>query len=220
MIDWEKVMEYTAIRKYLNNYFDDIYLIRNNNTYYVYDYKHNLIDRFKRIDVCFLNVSQDQKIVYLTVSYRKYILIWDIYQKKMQKVTYTKRDIYSRPDLFDKENEIMIYYRGLNKEVEDEKEFRWENYKIVIDKETLQCKELLLKEEDNISYFQHAGKIYHTIESYEKNKIQTSMLLLYMMKIKKYIKHIYKNSLNLIFLQVENMLLYQVCFLILMIKSV
>mgnify|MGYP002602981186 CR=1 FL=1 len=41
---------------------------------------------------------------------------------------------------------------------------------IVIDKETLQCKELLLKEEDNISYFQHAGKIYHTIESYEKNK--------------------------------------------------
>ena len=163
-------MEYTAIRKYLNNYFDDIYLIRNNNTYYVYDYKHNLIDRFKRIDVCFLNVSQDQKIVYLTVSYRKYILIWDIYQKKMQKVTYTKRDIYSRPDLFDKENEIMIYYRGLNKEVEDEKEFRWENYKIVIDKETLQCKELLLKEEDNISYFQHAGKIYHTIESYEKNK--------------------------------------------------
>ena len=133
-------MEYTAIRKYLNNYFDDIYLIRNNNTYYVYDYKHNLIDRFKRIDVCFLNVSQDQKIVYLTVSYRKYILIWDIYQKKMQKVTYTKRDIYSRPDLFDKENEIMIYYRGLNKEVEDEKEFRWENYKIVIDKETLQCK--------------------------------------------------------------------------------
>lgn len=220
MIDWEKVMEYTAIRKYLNNYFDDIYLIRNNNTYYVYDYKHNLIDRFKRIDVCFLNVSQDQKIVYLTVSYRKYILIWDIYQKKMQKVTYTKRDIYSRPDLFDKENEIMIYYRGLNKEVEDEKEFRWENYKIVIDKETLQCKELLLKEEDNISYFQHAGKIYHTIESYEKIKIQTSMLLLYMMKIKKYIKHIYKNSLNLIFLQVENMLLYQVCFLILMIKSV
>lgn len=37
-------MEYTSIRKYLNNYFDDIYLIRNNNTYYVYDYKHNLID--------------------------------------------------------------------------------------------------------------------------------------------------------------------------------
>lgn len=76
-----------------------------------------------------MNVSQDQKIVYLTVFDRKYILIWDIYQKKMQKMTYTKRDIYSRPDLFDKENEIMIYYRGLNKEVEGEKEFRWENYK-------------------------------------------------------------------------------------------
>lgn len=163
-------MEYTAIRKYLNNYFDDIYLIRNNNTYYVYDYKHNLIDQFKRVDVCFLNVSHDQKIVYLTVSYRKYILIWDIYQKKAQKITYTKRDIYSKPDLFDKENEIIIYYRGLNKEAEGEEEFRWENYKLVIDKETLQCKELLLKEKNHISYFQHAGKNYHTIESYEKNK--------------------------------------------------
>lgn len=135
----------------------------------------------------FLNVSQDQKIVYLTVTDRKYILIWDIYQKKMQKMTYTKKDIFSKPDLFDKENEIIIYYRGLNKEVEGE-EFRWENYKITINKETLQCKELLLKEEDHISYFQHAGKIYHTIESYEKIKIQTIMLLLYMMKIKKTIE--------------------------------
>ena len=87
----------------------------------------------------------------------------------MQKMTYTKKDIFSKPDLFDKENEIIIYYRGLNKEVEGE-EFRWENYKITINKETLQCKELSLKEHDHISYFQHAGKIYHTIESYEKNK--------------------------------------------------
>ncbi len=134
-----------------------------------------------------MNVSQDQKIVYLTVSDRKYILIWDIYQKKMQKMTYTKKDIFSKPDLFDKENEIIIYYRELNKEVEGE-EFRWENYKITINKETLQCKELLLKEEDHISYFQHAGKIYPTIESYEKIKIQTIMLLLYMMKIKKIIE--------------------------------
>ena len=88
--------------------------------------------------------------------------------KKKKKSDLYKRDIYSRPDLFDKENEIMIYYRGLNKEVEDEKEFRWENYKIVIDKETLQCKELLLKEEDNISYFQHAGKSIIQLKAMKK----------------------------------------------------
>ena len=58
------------------------------------------------------------------------------------------------------------------------------------------------------------------LKAMKKTKIQTIMLLLYMMKIKKYIKHTYKNSLNLRFLQVENMLLYQVRFLILMKKSV
>ena len=64
------------------------------------------------------------------------------------------------------------------------------------------------------------GKPIIQFKAMKKIKIQTSMLLLYMMKIKKYIKHIYKNNLNLRFLQVENMLLYRVRFLILMIKNV
>lgn len=49
----ERAIECISIRKYPNNYFDDIYLVRNNNTYDVYDYKHHLIDQFKRINVCF-----------------------------------------------------------------------------------------------------------------------------------------------------------------------
>ena len=48
------------------------------------------------------------------------------------------------------------------------------------------------------------GKPIIQLKAMKKIKIQTIMLLLYMMKIKKYIKHIYKNSLNLRFLQVES----------------
>lgn len=98
MIDWEKVMEYTAIRKYLNNYFDDIYLIRNNNTYYVYDYKHNLIDRFKRIDVCFWMFLKIKNSLFNSILSKIYSNLGYL-SKENAKVTYTKRDIYSRPDL-------------------------------------------------------------------------------------------------------------------------
>lgn len=107
-------MEYNSIRNYLVASSKDFYLIRHHDTFFAYDYDHNLLDQFRKKWTMCLKISENDQIVYIAESYKPHIYIWNVFEKDIKKVRYTDAhvDVFNINGCIDDGQELKILYKG------------------------------------------------------------------------------------------------------------
>lgn len=107
-------MEYSSIRNYLVASSKDFYLIRHHDTFFAYDYDHNLLDQFRKKWTICLKISENDQIVYIAESYKPHIYIWNVFEKDIKKVRYTDDhvDVSNMKGCIDDGQELKILYEG------------------------------------------------------------------------------------------------------------
>ncbi|MDE6953764.1 MAG: hypothetical protein K2P09_08130 [Erysipelotrichales bacterium] len=105
-------MEYSSIRRYLIAVSKDFYLIKHHDTFFAYDYDHNLLDQFhKRFTNCLL-ISDYNQEVYITEFEKEHIYVWNVFNKTIKKVIYTEYNAFHIYNCIETAEDIKILYRG------------------------------------------------------------------------------------------------------------
>lgn len=162
-------MEVKTISEYVRVFSNDYYLTKQKGILSFYDYQHNLIDRIKKNNtMAFVILSND--VVCFTGISTKYLCIWKPKEKSLKKINYTKLVRPNIKAIFEKDDNICIYYYGAKKNPHS-----YNSVMAYINKQSLEVKTQELDENKTLyikQCFMFDGNLYYTkldLITYDEN---------------------------------------------------